>query len=75
MRNQSVTAPITILAETGTWNYTLSIINNFQNVGNQANFAVSAVNIGGAVGGIGSGGSAGNNTVILNNDTSTNTQL
>ena len=74
-RNQSITAPITILAETGIWNYTLAIINNFQDAGNQANFAVSAVSIGGTVGGVGSGGSAGNNTVILNNDTSSNTQL
>lgn len=74
-RNQSITAPITILAETGIWNYTLAIINNFQDVGNQANFAVSAVSIGGNVGGVGSGGSAGNSTVILGNDTSSNTQL
>jgi hypothetical protein len=74
-RNQSIAAPITILSETGIWNYTLSIINNNQNTGNQANFAVSAVNIGGNVGGVGSGGSAGNDTVILGNDTSSNTQL
>ena len=74
-RNQSIAAPITILSETGIWNYTLSIINNLQNTGNQANFAVSAISIGGNAGVGGSGGSAGNNTVILGNNTSSNTQL
>ena len=74
-RNQSIAAPITILSETGIWNYTLSIINNLQNTGNQANFAVSAISIGGNAGVGGSGGSAGNDTVILGNNTSSNTQL
>ena len=74
-RNQSIAAPITILSETGIWNYTLSIINNLQNTGNQANFAVSAISIGGNAGGGGSGGSAGNDTVILGTNTSSNTQL
>ena len=74
-RNQSIAAPNTILSETGIWNYTLSIINNLQNTGNQANFAVSAISIGGNAGVGGSGGSAGNDTVILGNNTSSNTQL
>ena len=74
-RNQSIAAPNTILSETGIWNYTLSIINNLQNTGNQANFVVSAISIGGNAGVGGSGGSAGNDTVILGNNTSSNTQL
>ena len=71
----SSTAP-SILTEKGIWNYTMTIVENLGNTGNQSNFQIMPIlPEGGDNSGGGSGANAGNDTVIINSDDSSNTLL
>ena len=71
----SSTAP-SILTEKGIWNYTMTIVENLGNTGNQSNFQIMPVlPQGGDNSGGGSGGGVGNDTVITNSDDSSTTLL
>ena len=71
-----LSSPPSILTEKGIWNYTMTIVENLGNTGNQSNFQIMPIlSEGGDNSGGGSGANAGNDTVIIDSDDSSNTLL
>tara|TARA_R100000541_G_scaffold36272_1_gene44344 strand:+ start:2085 stop:3779 length:1695 start_codon:yes stop_codon:yes gene_type:complete len=75
-RGNVLPSPPSILTEKGIWNYTMTIVENLGNNGNQSNFQIMPIlPEGGDNSGGGGGANAGNDTVIIDSDDSSNTLL